>query len=504
MEIKGTKKIKNVVETSSFSKNQPENIIIDYSRKWYIMAAAGMGILLGTIDASIVNVALPTLAHEFHTSFSTVQWVALAYMLTMSTLTLTMGRLGDMVGKKKIYASGMVIFTTGSILCGLSSSIYWLIGFRMFQAIGASMTAALGTAIITEAFPPHERGKAIGTAGAFVSIGIIAGPALGGILIDFISWRWIFYVNLPIGIIAVTMALYFIQNTKSREKQPFDYGGAITVFISQLALLLALTLGQRMGFGHPVIIGLFALCLVFLVLFVLVESKFDYPMVDMKLFKNRLFGINLFNSFVTFFSLGGVMILMPFYLENVLGYDPFHVGLIMAVLPVAGGIVSPISGSLSDRFGSGPITVLGLLFMVGGYFGLTSLGTGTSTIIYVLTFIPVGLGMAVFQSPNNSSIMGAAPHHRLGLVSSLLPITRTLGNSAGIAAIGAFWIARMAFYAGDHLSKNLKKVPAPAQVNALHETFFTVGLVMLIPLSMALWGLKLKKNKKNSRYKNSE
>jgi EmrB/QacA subfamily drug resistance transporter len=290
-----------------------------------------------------------------------------------------MGRLGDMIGKKQIYIAGMVVFTIGSMLCGISSSIYWLIGFRVFQAIGAAMSAALGTAVIIEAFPPKERGKAIGAAGAFVSFGIIAGPAVGGLLIDLISWRWVFFVNIPIGIVGVILALRFVPDIKNEKGQRFDYYGACAVFISQLALLLALTVGQRIGFGNPIIIGLFITCLVFFILFYLVELRFDHPMVDLKLFKNPQFGINLLNGFISFVSIGGVIILMPFYLENVLKYHPLQVGLILAVLPVAGGIVSPIAGVLSDRFGTRPIAVLGLLIMVGGYFGLTTLDAQTTT-----------------------------------------------------------------------------------------------------------------------------
>jgi EmrB/QacA subfamily drug resistance transporter len=466
-----------------------EDATIDYSRKWYVMVAVGVGILLGTIDASIVNIALPTLVREFNASFSTVQWVALAYLLTLSTLTLTMGRLGDMIGKKQIYIAGMVVFTIGSMLCGISQSIYWLIGFRVFQAVGAAMSAALGTAVIIEAFPSHERGKALGAGGAFVSFGIIAGPALGGILIDFISWRWVFYVNIPIGIVGVILALRFVPNIKSKKGQRFDYWGAGTVFISQLALMLALTVGQRIGFGSPFIIGLFTACLLFFFLFLHVESRFEHPMMDLGLFKNPLFGINLLNGIISFFSIGGLIILTPFYLENVLNYHPLQVGLILAIIPIAGGIASPISGILSDRFGTRPITILGLLFMIGGYIGLTTLSAHTTTLEYILKSMPVGLGMGIFQTPNNSAIMGAAPSQRLGLVSSLLPVTRTLGNSSGIAAIGAFWVSRMAFYAGPHMSKNLALVPVQAQVHALQQTFWGVALLMFVALILAVWGL---------------
>ena len=174
---------------------------IDYSRKWYVMAAVAMGIFLATIDASIVNVALPTLVRELSTEFTLVRWVVLVYLLTVTTLILNMGRLGDMVGKKPVYAAGFIIFTIGSALCGIAPTVYWLIGFRVLQAIGAAMMMALGVAIVTEAFPPSERGRALGLAGSIVSIGIVVGPVLGGLIIDALSWHWIFYVNLPVGIL---------------------------------------------------------------------------------------------------------------------------------------------------------------------------------------------------------------------------------------------------------------------------------------------------------------
>ena len=219
----------------------------DYSRKWYTLISIGMGVFLATVDASIVNVALPTLITTFNTHFAVVQWVALSYMLTVATLILSMGRLGDLKGKRRIYSAGMIIFTIGSTLCGLSQTIYWLIFFRIVQGTGAAMMAAFGTAIVSEAFPDKERGKALGTIGGIVSIGIFTGPVLGGILIDAISWHWIFFVNIPIGIIGLVMVLRFVPSFKVVKGQSFDFRGAGIMFISVLSFLLALTLGQNLG-----------------------------------------------------------------------------------------------------------------------------------------------------------------------------------------------------------------------------------------------------------------
>ena len=205
---------------------------VDYSRKWLVMAAVGSGLFLSTIDGSIVNLALPTLSRTFGSPFAVVQWVVLAYLLTISTLLLSVGRLGDMIGKKPLYAAGFIIFTIGSMLCGIAPSVYWLIAFRVIQGAGAVMLTALGLAILTEAFPTSERGKALGIGGAVISVGIVVGPVLGGLIIGAFSWRWIFYVNVPVGVMGTLLTLRYVPGTKPAGGQRFDYWGAITLFVS--------------------------------------------------------------------------------------------------------------------------------------------------------------------------------------------------------------------------------------------------------------------------------
>lgn len=462
---------------------------VDYSRKWYVMAAVAMGVFLATIDGSIVNVALPTLVRAFHTEFAAVQWVVLAYLLTVTTLMLSMGRLGDMVGKKPVYATGLVVFTVGSVLCGLAPTIYWLIGFRVLQAIGAAMIMALGVAIVTEAFPPSERGKALGIIGSMVSIGIVTGPVLGGILIDMLSWHWIFFVNLPVGIVGSLMVARFVPALKPAGSQRFDYLGAFTLFVSLMALLLALTLGQRIGFAEIPILTLFATWLLFLAIFLVIEWKSSQPMIDLSLFQNRLFSVNLVTGFITFVSIAGTIILMPFYLENVLGYDPRSVGLLLAIVPVAMGVTAPIAGSLSDRLGTRPITVIGLLMLLIGYYVVGTLSAQTTPLGYIVRFLPIGVGMGIFQSPNNSAIMGAAPRARLGVASGLLSITRTLGQITGIAILGALWASRVTDRFGDALQGGATTAPAAAQVVALQDTFFAVVILIALALMLGIWGL---------------
>jgi len=467
--------------------------VVDYGRKWYVMAAVSMSIFLATIDGSIVNVALPTLVRELNTNFSTVQWVVLSYLLTQATLLLSIGRLGDMLGKKRIYVAGFVVFTVGSVLCGLAPTVGWLIGFRVLQAVGAAMMLALGVAIVTEAFPPQERGKALGIIGTSVSVGVVIGPTLGGLLIEALSWHWIFFVNLPVGILGTWMALRFIPASNPRGEQRFDYFGAITLFISLLALLLALTVGQRLGFDDNRIVSLFAVWIVFLAVFLLIEWRVEQPMIDLRLFRNVLFSVNLITGFLTFVAIAGVFILIPFYLENVLAYSTSRVGFLLAVVPVALGVTAPLSGSLSDRFGTRPITVIGLVSLVIGYIAMSTLSAETTTLGYIARLLPIGIGMGVFQSPNNSAIMGAAPPERTGIASGLLAITRTLGQITGIAVFGAVWAALVAYYAGTALTGETTSAPVAAQVAGLQGTFLITSILVAAGLLLAIWGLILER-----------
>ena len=453
------------------------------------MAAIAMGIFLATIDGSIVNVALPTLVRAFDTNFAVVQWVVLVYLLTVTVLMLGMGRLGDMVGKKPLYAAGVVVFTIGSGLCGLAPTVYWLIASRVLQAVGASAIMALGTAILTEAFPPSERGKTLGIAGTIVSVGIVAGPVLGGLIINALSWNWIFFVNLPVGVVGFLVALRFVPDIRPAGRQPFDFLGAGALCISLLALLLGLTFGQSIGFGNVRILALFTAFLSFLAAFVFIESNTAHPMLELKLFRNRLFSVNLITGFISFISIAGTIILIPFYLQNVLGYGPERVGLLMGIVPIAMGVTAPIAGRLSDHFGPRPIIVIGLLATVIGYYAASTLAPDTTALGFVLRFLPVGIGLGVFNAPNNSAIMGSVPRTRLGIASGLLAITRTLGQTVGIAVLGAVWATRVAYYAGGTLDGEVTNAPAPAQVAALSDTYLVTIILIAIALALAVWGL---------------
>jgi EmrB/QacA subfamily drug resistance transporter len=469
--------------------NKANSTKIDYSRKWWVLASIAMGVFLATIDGSIVNIALPTLVKSLETNFALVQWVVLGYLLTITTLLLGFGRLADMFGKKKLYVRGMAIFTIGSMLCGFSPSIGLLIASRIIQAVGGAMMMAIGTAIVTESFPDHERGKALGIQGAIVSIGIIAGPAIGGMILGALSWHWIFFVNLPVGLLGLVLVLRHVPNVRPAGNQRFDIYGAVSLFISVTAFLMALTVGQEKGFLNPTALIFLGTWIVFLVLFIGIQKKIEQPMIDLSLFSNKLFSINVITGFLAFLAVSGMVLIMPFYLENILNKDPQVAGFMLAVLPVSMGITAPLAGSLSDRVGTRLLTVIGLTIAVTGYIAISTLNENTTTWGYLLRFIPLGIGMGIFQSPNNSAIMGSAPKNRLGVASGLLAITRTLGQTSGISIFGAMWAARIMVHAGSAMEGDVTSAPAITQVLALRDVLLVLSGIILVGLCLCVYAL---------------
>jgi EmrB/QacA subfamily drug resistance transporter len=464
---------------------------IDYSRKWLVLIAVAASTVLATIDASIVNVAFPTLVVELETSFNIIQWVALGYLLTIATLTMGMGRLGDVVGKKKLFVGGIALFTIASTLCGLVPDVSWLIGFRVLQAVGAVLILALGAAILVEAFPPSERGKALGWIGTTVSLGIVSGPVIGGLLISSFSWRAIFFVNIPVGIVGTLLALRYVPNTRPPKGQKFDIAGAALMSLSLFSLSLALTLGQDAGFGSPLILAGFVVSALAAIAFVIVELRVESPMLQLRLFRSPVLTVSVVTGFFAYSCLAGTFFLLPFYLEGVLGFNVGQVGFLLGAAPLMMGLVSPISGTLSDRLGIRRLTLLGLAMIAVVYLGFTTFDIDTTATHYLLLAIPLGIGVGIFNSPNNSAIMGSVPPEYMGIGGGLLTITRLLGQISGIAILGSIWATSVAAASGGSLP--LEGAPAAsaiAQVAGLHTTFIVAGAIMTASVIVGAWGMR--------------
>lgn len=454
------------------------------------MLTVSVGVILATIDGSIVNVAFPTLVQELDTSFNVIQWVALGYLLTIATLTLGVGRLGDIVGKKRIYTAGFGVFTVASALCGMAPDVGWLVGFRVVQALGAVMVLALGAAILVEAFPPQERGKALGFIGTAVSVGVITGPVVGGLLISAFTWRAIFFVNIPVGIVATFLALRNVPDTPPVPGQRFDYLGAGLLSTSLLTFSLALTLGQDLGFASPEIVALFVAAGVSIVAFVVVERRVTSPMIELGLFRNPSLTVSVITGFLVFAAISSTFFLLPFYLEGVLGFEVREVGLLLGAAPLVLGVVAPMAGNLSDRVGIRPLTLTGLLILAVTYAAFSTLDQNTGILHYLALAVPIGLGVGIFQSPNNSAIMGSVPRAYAGVGGGILAITRLLGQISGIAVLGSIWAARVAASVGGITGGEAASADPNAQVAGLHDTFLIVAGIMAIAAAVGAWGLR--------------
>lgn len=465
--------------------------------KWFSLAGLGLGVFMATLDSSIVNISLPTLADIFSARFATVQWVMLSYSLVLTSLMLSAARLGDMVDKKKVYMTGLVLFSFGSLLCGLSPSVGALIGFRAVQGLGAVMMQSLGIAMATQIFPPAERGKALGIMGGIVSIGIAVGPALGGLLIGLTGWRSIFWVNLPVGLITFFMVRRFVPALVPAQRgQRFDIPGALILLASLGCYALGMTLGQNLGFANPLPLALLAAALIGLAGLIAVEKRTAQAMIDLSLFRNPLFSLNLLMGFLTFIVMAGSFIL-PFFLELVKGYPTQQVGLMMMAMPAAMGLTAPASGILSDRFGSRGISMAGLTVVLLGCLTMSTLSQETTPLGIMLRLAPIGIGFGLFQSPNNSAIMGTAPRERLGIASGLLSLSRTLGQSTGLPLMGVVFsaFAVRASRGGLPAGADITSASPAALTSAIHGTYLVGAGVISLALLLAVIAYRLNKRR---------
>jgi EmrB/QacA subfamily drug resistance transporter len=414
-------------------------------QKWLVLIAIGMSTFMSALDTSVVNTVLPIINNSFGSEIATVQWVVIIYLLIVSGLLLSFGRLGDIRGHKPVFLTGFSIFILSSALCGWAPSIDALIAFRGLQALGAAMLAANSPAILTKNFPPSQRGQALGLQATMTYLGLTAAPSLGGWLTDLISWRAVFYINVPVGLFAFILAWLFIpQDRKSGTRESFDLPGAVLILGGLITLLLALNQGYAWGWISSSILGLFLFSGIFLVSFVFVEKRSKSPILDLSLFANRVFSAATVSAVFNYIAVFSVLLLLPFYLLQGRGLNPSQAGLILTIQPIVMAIVAPISGSISDRIGTRIPTVLGMLILSLGIFLLSRFGLDTSMYQVGIALGIVGFGTGIFISPNNSAIMGSAPRERQGIAAGILATSRSTGMVLGVGLAGAIFTTIMA------------------------------------------------------------
>ncbi len=388
------------------------------------MLNISIGVYMSTLDASVVNLSLPTIIQSLNTNLKMVAWVVTAYLIVIIGCLLLIGRLADLLGQRRIYLIGVSIFTLGSALCGFSPTIYFLVGSRAIQGLGASTLMVIGTAIVATVFPEKERGQAMGMIGSVVSSGFLTGPILGGFLVEHLGWRSVFFINLPIGAIAIILSLKVLERDKPMKRAALDLWGAFLLFIFVTSLLLFL---NRMGQGW-LFLSLFCLGL-----FIVVEYRSSSPLVDLRLLKKRLFVSSLGASFFSFWMAASHSFVVPFFLQNILGFSPSKVGMIIFPVSVTVMLFAPLGGRFSDRVGVRIPATIGLILISLTIASFTFLKPGASNYEIILRQIIIGIGIGFFNPANNSAIIGSLPKEQVGLAASFLALARNLGMVIGVA-----------------------------------------------------------------------
>lgn len=393
---------------------------------------------MSALDGSVVNTTLPLITRNFNSNIAAVEWVVTIYLLVLSGLLLSFGRLGDLQGHKRVYIAGFAIFLVSSALCGLASSVNGLVVYRALQALGGAMLMANSPAILTKSFPARQRGQALGLQATMTYLGLMAGPSLGGWLADQFSWRAVFYINIPVGLIALALSARFIHaDHPSQVSERFDPLGAFTFLAGLVVLLFGLNQGHALGWSSPTILGALAASGLFLALFVYIESRAEYPMLDLQLFRSWPFSGAVVSAILNYTCIYTITFLLPFYLIQGRSFTPTQTGLILTAMPIVMAIVAPLSGTLSDRIGTRWPTLIGMAGLAVGLYLLSGLGPNTPTSQIALWLGVVGLGTGIFISPNTSALMGAAPRSRQGIAAGILATSRNVGMVLGVGLAGA-------------------------------------------------------------------
>ncbi|MFC3745987.1 MFS transporter [Paenibacillus sp. GCM10012306] len=472
---------------SSIPATYQENSDIQ-KRRWMILIVLNLFTFMATLDGSIVNIALPVLSKSLGLPIAQIEWVTTGYLMAICAAILFFGKLGDIAGKIRIFKIGTVVFIIGSLLCGLSTTLPLLIASRVIQAIGASMTMANSQGIVTDIFPATERGKALGFIGTFVSLGSIAGPSLGGIIVSSLGWEYIFWVNVPIGLIAIILGWKVLPKDLIRVKDRIDIPGS-TLFAFFIVLLFAgLLLGQQIGYGDTRIVVSLVVAICAFAAFIWVEIRKTQPLLNLSLFKNPLFSVSILCGFLVFVANFCFNIIAPFYAQNMLNLSPFDAGFLLMLLPISMVIVAPISGALSDKIGSELLTFAGLIVMVVAQIGLAKLHAGSSVSLVGLWIAMLGIGSGLFQSPNNSLIMSKVPRTQLGSAGSVNSLVRNVGMVVGITLATTILFHVMSNDAGYRVTGLIPGRP-DIFLEGMHVVFMTSASICFVAAVLTGWRL---------------
>lgn len=448
--------------------------MIKAEHKWQVLLVVCIGIFMSTLDGSILNIANPTIAQQFNIPMHVVQWVVTAYMLTITSTLLLFGRLGDRISSEKVYACGFFIFILGSFFCGISGSIISLVTSRVLQGFGASMLMATGMGIVSNTFPPSERGQALGITGAVVGLGNMTGPGLGGVLLAHYHWHLIFWINIPIGIIGILMARKCFSFTKPlNPPQGYHLAGNLLFGLSIISLLLSLSSQQGLSLVLlPISVGLF-------ILFYYLDSRASYPMLDFELFRSKPFVHGNLMAMTVYITQTSIFFLFPFFLEEMLNYTPAMSGAMMTIPPVAMALTAPLAGYLSDRTGSRRILIISFLLLASSYILFSQINLHSSRAYICLALALLGVGMGMFGSPNNSSIFANIPREKAGYTGGFIATVRNLSFAMGITcSVGLFGLIHTR--TSQYLAYPFSYIIASNRVYLIGAVIVSIGLILAL------------------------
>lgn len=456
--------------------NNAENKV--NKNRWIILFNVVLMTFMCCLDSSIVNVALPVMSNKLSVTMSSIEWVITSYLIIISATILIFGRLGDMKGKTIVFKFGVILFTTGSFLCGISNSLGLLILSRVIQAIGAAAAMATNQGIITQVFPANERGRALGISGSVVALGTMVGPPLGGLIVSVFSWKYIFLINVPIGIITFIISTRTFPKAIKNKEEKLDIKGAALFSLAIVILFVAINKGNEYGYTNKIIILGFILSIVLFIIFILVEKNEKMPLIQLQIFENKLFSISIFCGFISFIAISSSNIIQPFYLQDVMKLSPAATGMFMMASPIVLAIVAPASGYISDKIGSEFLTFIGLSLTSIGLFLMASLNEHSSLVVMCIFIAIMSMGNGLFQSPNNSLIMSTVHRTKLGIAGSINALIRNLGMVFGISLSTTMLYNRMSYKIGYHVT-NYVQGRDDVFIFAMKSVYISAGVVCI-------------------------
>lgn len=406
--------------------------------RWWTLGAMCFALFMVMLDNTVVNVALPSIQRDLEISTSDLEWTVNAYTLTFAVLLVTGGRMGDIFGRRRWFLFGVVIFGASSLFIAFSQTAAWLVAGRAAQGVGAAFMMPATLSIITNAFPPHERGRAIGTWAGVSAIALAIGPVVGGFLVEHVSWQSIFLINVPVAVTAVAVTLWATnESVDPAAARTVDVAGVTTLSVGMGALVLGLVEGNSWGWDSAAILGLFAVALVSLSAFALAERRVRAPMLDFSYFRSRSFlGANLV-AFIVSFAMLAMFFFIALYMQNVRGYSPLEAGVRFLPSTLVIMVVGPIAGRLTDRIGPRTLMSLGLAITALSLFSQSFLEADTPYSELAIAFVLMGLGMGMVMSPMSTAAMNAVDQAKAGAASGVLSMSRMVGGTFGVAVIGA-------------------------------------------------------------------